>query len=320
MMGTYQDGFVLNKFQVCKECNSYFSNQLENKIALDSYEAFLRMQHRSKPLSDGRRLAENRIRITGNEGVFKGIPFEVYTDSGNSERVRFESEPMVGIISSVELNEYDYYTPEDLPVATDKVKGKLKGVEQAIINTGIDRKVFEKLLIEKGYITESYKYSEKTVAELHGESDFMTMIEMEIDSFMRRVCAKTVFNYLCYSKGKEFVLDSNFDLIRDYIRNGRWSENLWFRYSRGPVSSVETPNKTAHVVGYMWYPENNKWILCGCLTWYGEITYIFKLGVTDQEVGRVNMLESTLMACFNNADRIITEDDSVHIYGGRLER
>lgn len=77
------------------------------------------------------------------------------------------------------------------------------------------------------------------------------------------------------------------------------------------------PNNTAHVVGYMWYPENGQWIFCGCLTWFGELTYIFSLGKTGNKVQKLNVLDSTKMACFNNVNRTIIEDDAVHIYGGR---
>ena len=131
------------------------------------------------------------------------------------------------------------------------------------------------------------------------------------------MCAKTVLNYLCYSKGREFVCNSSFNAIRKYIRYGEWSDDLWFQYSQGPVSTAKMPNETAHIVGYMWYPEKELWILCGCLTWFGELTYVFKMGETSQKVQTVNKLDSTKMACFNNVDQTIIEDDAVHIYRGR---
>lgn len=317
MMGKYQNGFVLNDFQVCKECNDYFSKQIEGKIALDSFEAFLRMQYRDTPMSDGRKLNKNRIRLIGDEGIFKGIPFTVITDISSPYRVRFESEPMVGIINSVEKCEYDYYSLEELPYADEEAIERMKKSTQPIINTGIGRERLEPVLIDKGYLIGEYAYSEKSVLDLYEEPEFTTAIKMSIDPIIRRVCAKTVFNYLCYSKGKEFVLNSRFNEIRKYIRYGEWSDDLWFRYSKGPVSTVNMPNNTAHVVGYMWYPENGQWIFCGCLTWFGELTYIFSLGKTGNKVQKLNVLDSTKMACFNNVDRTIIEDDAVHIYGGR---
>lgn len=146
-------------------------------------------------------------------------------------------------------------------------------IKQPIINTGIDKDILEIRLEEKGYLTGKYSYFERSVTDFYEGTEFLTMVDMKIDTYMRRLCTKTFFNYLCYSKGKEFVLDSNFDLIREYIRYGKWTDQLWFRYSRGPVSSVQIPNETVHVVGYMWFTENDKWILCGSLTWYGDLTY-----------------------------------------------
>ena len=44
MMGRYVNAPVLSNHEVCQECNSYFSEEVEGKIALDSYEALLRMK------------------------------------------------------------------------------------------------------------------------------------------------------------------------------------------------------------------------------------------------------------------------------------
>ena len=41
------------------------------------------------------------------------------------------------------------------------------------------------------------------------------------------------------------------------------------------------------------------------------------LGKTGNKVQKLNVLDSTKMACFNNVNRTIIEDDAVHIYGGR---
>lgn len=41
MMGRYTDGLVLSGHQVCQSCNVYFSENIEDKIGLDSYEALV---------------------------------------------------------------------------------------------------------------------------------------------------------------------------------------------------------------------------------------------------------------------------------------
>ena len=63
MMGTYNNGLVLSHKQVCESCNSFFRDELENKLDLDSFEAWLRMQYRTKPLANGTILRKQRITV-----------------------------------------------------------------------------------------------------------------------------------------------------------------------------------------------------------------------------------------------------------------
>ena len=35
---------------------------------------------------------------------------------------------------------------------------------------------------------------------------------------------------MCWSTSVEYVLDSKFDALREYVRNGVWNDDLWFRY------------------------------------------------------------------------------------------
>lgn len=313
MMGTYENGLVLSNNEVCEECNSFFSKELEDKISLNSMESFLRMQH-GRPMSDGRTIKKDRLCFSGVEGIFKGLEFTPVVDSSNEEKIHFDISPRIGILSSENAGEYDYYEIDKLPNATDRKLKFLKGKENGIISVGIPQEDAVPFLSEKGYLGKEYKYSEAPVTDLYSGDSFTTNIKVSIDSFVRRTCAKTVFNYLCHCMGKDYVLSSRFDMIREYIRYGKWSDDLWFRYSQGPVSAVTMPNDTAHVVGYMLYPEKGNWILCGCLTWFGELTYVFKLGIMENKVERINVLPCTKVACFNNIDRRITEDEAVYVF------
>lgn len=60
------------------------------------------------------------------------------------------------------------------------------------------------------------------------------------------MCAKTIFNYLCWSNSVEFMLDSKFDVLKKYIRYDEWNDRLWFR-----CNSSHTLNATSPVVGTM---------------------------------------------------------------------
>ena len=316
MMGTYQNGYVLSNYEVCEECNSYFSRELEDKIGLNSMEGFLRMQH-GRTMSDGRMLRGDRVSFKGTDGIFNGLDFIPVVDNQNPERIHFDILPRIGILADAQSEEYNYYEAESLPKASPETLARLRGKEAGIVTVGMTQEEAIPHLKDKGYLDTSYAFNEVSVKDLYKKADFTTKITASIDSIVRRTCAKVVLNYLCYSKGKDFVLSDDFNDIRNYIRYGKWSDSLWFRYSQGPVTSVEMPNDTAHVVGYMWFPEKESWILCGCLTWFGETTYVFKLGETEHHVSLINMLPSTKMACFDNDSRTIIEDEAIYLFAPR---
>lgn len=318
MMGTYTNGFVLNSYQVCKDCNSYFSRELENKIGLNSYESFLRMRY-GRDMSDGRALRKDRATFKGASGIFKGLEFTPIVDNSNPERIRMDIKPCVGIASEDREGEYDYYSLDELPEATPTMLEFLRKCPRGILTVGIQKVEALPVLQAKGYIRGDYQYNEPSVLDLCTESDILTDVNISIDSIVRRICAKTVFNYLCYKKGPNFVLDQFFDDLRNYIRYGTWSNNLNFRYSRGPVSTANVPNDTAHVVGYMYGLGSKNWTIMGCITWFGETTYIFTIGQTPYDKHLPPMcLPTTTMAYFDNIDLTIKEDEAVHIFGGSL--
>lgn len=326
MMGRYINAPVLSNYQVCQECNSYFSKEIEDKISLDSYEAFLRMKSGIKRMSDGRRLSNSRVSLCGAEGLFKGLKFIVVSDAANQERVHFDISPCVGIKKSED--EYDYYSINELPTATEEKIQTLKEITSPIIQFGYNPEEVTSVLKEKGYITDKAQYSEKSIEEEYGSAEFTTSIKFSIDSFVRRVCAKTIFNYVCWSTSAEYVLDSKFDALREYVRNGVWNDDLWFRYSMGFVSTAMPPNDTSHAMGTMIYcnPDTRKWELLGCITWFGEITYIMKICDLGQYEEHVVGNELKAVICpaydtefmyFDNETGKISKDSAVFIYGGR---
>lgn len=324
MMGRYTDGLVLSEFQVCQECNSFFSKQIEDKISLDSYEALLRMKSGTKKMSDGRRLRNSRLTLIGAEGLFKGLRFCPVSKPDTPERVAFEIMPCVGL--KISDSEYEYYTIDDLPDSTDDVMTRLRSLENPIIQFGYEQEVVEMVLRDKGYINDKSVYSEKMISQEYGRTDFLTSIRFSIDSIVRRVCAKTIFNYLCYNSSPEEMLAPKYDALRKYIRYGEWDDKLWFRYSIGYVSAATPPNDTSHVVGTMISFENGMCELLGCVTWFGEITYIIKIcdvaPVAEHELGagltgwQMPKVE-TKFTYFDNETTIITEEEATFIYGGR---
>lgn len=321
MMGRYTEGLVLSQCQVCEECNSYFSKEIENKVGLNSYEAFLRMKSGTKKMSNGRKVHGTRISFSGRDGLFKGLSFIPIADNSAPEGYRLEIEPCIGIKTAED--EYDYYQIENLPEATEQLLNQLKRYKSPIIQFGYEESVATRALKEKGYLQTSAKYEEKQITDEYEGEDFVANIKFSVDSVLRRVCAKTVFNYLCWCTSSEYVLQPQFDLIRNYIRYGEWDESLWCRNSIGFVSAVTPPNETSHTVGTMLSINGEHAELLGCVTWFGELTYVIKLcniKPTDQHklgeklTGVVLPTIETKFAYFDNETSKISYEDATFIY------
>lgn len=73
-------------------------------------------------------------------------------------------------------------------------------------------------------------------------------------------------------------MDEKFDAIRNYARYGIWdTDKLCFRFQDKPLDFCNLPNKHSHAVGWAWKVENNTNYLMGIVTWFGSLTYEFKI-------------------------------------------
>ena len=96
--GTYDtNATVLNRFQVCRSCNTAFSHELENIVGMDSIEAISRIQLRKRPMTDGRTLLGKRMKVEIADPRFNGISPKVVINSSNSERIELVYGKLIGI-------------------------------------------------------------------------------------------------------------------------------------------------------------------------------------------------------------------------------
>lgn len=75
---------------------------------------------------------------------------------------------------------------------------RLKKYDSPIIHFGYEEKMVASVLREKGYINDKSVYSEKEISDEYTKDTILTSVRFSVDSLVRRVCAKTVFNYLCW--------------------------------------------------------------------------------------------------------------------------
>lgn len=323
MYGRYQNGFVLNNFQVCKDCNSYFSSNLENIVSLDSIEAFDRMKYGTKKMSDGRELKGKRMKITFAETPLKGVEVTPVADSKNPERISIQYDPVIGILR--DDGEYDFYDPDKIPNASVEKKAKLRKKERAIITAGINEEDSKMALKSKGWIKDESVYEEIQPQEILGTDDILFSLKDVDDPIKRRLAAKTVLNYLCFKYGREYALRDEFDPIREYIRYGRWNpDKLFFVFKPEPFSICNLPNEHSHAVGFAYDITKESNYFIGIVTWFGKLTYEIRLyedknAFVKQGIGGKivivgnKKLEDTWMLYSDNEKRIQSEENSCFI-------
>ena len=328
MLGTYENAFVLNHCEVCQDCNSSFCNDLESVASLDSYEGLLRLQHiRAKHESKGRYIGRKRLRFTGQNGVFKGLTFYVSTNPDNPGGIQIEAAPTIGIIREGSINEYDYYEISDIPEHDDTMQLRLSQAETPIITFGYTESEVSSAFANKGYDLSRMKYSGGLqVSDVTSDTEINMNIVAKVDELLERLAAKNLFNFLCYTYGREFVLDKRLENLRSFIRYGKQSGGVQQSIYRGGLVGFPGKSENGHIIGTFWTATDSLY-LGGFVSWFGAITYSFLIekwspddkfidthyAICDNQSRTICSKKQLLTAEWPNSDYSITVTDKAVI-------
>lgn len=217
-MGRYTNAQTLHDHQVCQSCNTFFCDNIENVISLDSFEALQRMVKSNRKMSSGRFIRNNRVKSIGVNGIFKEIVMKFSTDSNSQNKFDINPEKCIMFTYKDKNISPEKYNFESLPICTDEVISKL----DMIIYYGMEKEEFFVYLKEKGYdIFIDLEKHYMTFNEINKDKDIQILHMIEFDLIMTRFIAKTIFNYAIFKLGKDFILKSEFNKIREFIRYGK---------------------------------------------------------------------------------------------------
>ncbi len=314
MMGTYnQNGMVLSEHQVCKDCNSYFSTDLESTIALDSYEGLLRFLTGTKKAHEKREIGTSALCIEGQNNIFKGMSFHASTSAtpNNNCYIQLETDPLIGIIRDIEKPEYDYYSLDTLPKCDKKTASIIRRSKNPIMFNGYSRDQIDKALKEKGYILpENIRYIDGlSISEITDTPEIITAIRIRLNEHDFRVAAKTVFNFLCYAYGRETALSKDYNEFRDFIRNEN-SNAVSCKVVASGLSNIPSISKDCHIVGLSWIQDKNHLYLGGFVSWFNSLTFLFKICPIPLPKGVIviPMSKLKISVCDNKAKGVIIHD------------
>lgn len=305
MLGRYSNAPTLSNYEVCQDCNSYFCNEIENKLSLDSLEGLLRLRfHRAKEKDTGRHIGRSRITITGKSGIVNGLKLTPSVNGSNPEGTQLTAEPSIGIkIPSIQ-SEFVYYSIETLPQSSELIeKGEPpKGVQ--IIYFGYERDEVEKALLEKGYgLTQSNHTENLQFSDITQDKEVYVDIRAKIDPLLHRLALKNILNYACYTLGKEFILRPSLTNLRNYARYGTDGGAILCDIREKGILGIQENMPRSHVIGIGITALHDGFYVMGFVSWFNAITYSFILEKVD--VSSLNTDDLKCIVCDNEKRQIV---------------
>ncbi|OPY88315.1 MAG: hypothetical protein A4E71_00526 [Smithella sp. PtaU1.Bin162] len=242
--GKFRNNLVLNGI-VCDDCNEFFGKNLEVALARDTYEGSVaRYKFGIKPVKEFKFFGKNSQIITKIEdGALKGA-YAYREYDKNSGKIVIKPVPQVGFLKSG-TEEYDFFPLDKIPSAKffDN-KRYCIGTEKGFAVLGCDQESANKALQDKGYFLMGEAARESITP---GQSRMFG----RIDQTIMRAVAKIGFNYLASQEGPDFVLRSDFDSIRKYIRYGEslsHSEPFISKEAITPDEKIDGYRRLGHVI------------------------------------------------------------------------
>lgn len=264
--GTFQPkNFILNDKDkkdetVCNDCNKKLGHILEYHMATDSFEGvILRNEFHSKKKSTNQN--KKRLTIQINEGNYTGLFVTL------NEKMQIELVPQIALRKKD--GKWDYFLPHDI----DKIKKEnyILEFQENCLGAFVMDVFAAKALFQK--IGLSFSPSEASLTQWN--KDYACEIKSIMDQTIKRCIAKIAFNYLAYHNCKEFLLESFFDPIRNYILKG--GNGVFVRNVNYSLLHDEKNTPSRRVGHIITLDKKNDGSILAHVTLYNQITYAINL-------------------------------------------
>jgi len=212
--GRFANAPVLHN-AVCRECNQFFGDELENRVARGAFEGMLRYRRGTKVPQTGTlnlRFVEFAI-PDGSE--WSGVRLNLAWRDGGL---------IVDLITQVAF--YDRATSRWVHLTGREIKAgalshsKLDTTTVRIYARSLEDRDGILKLLERNGITFGKLDNMIPPPGLFDGGDISVEVTFTINKGIRRCIAKYSFNFLAYVCGSVFVLHKDFDVIRRFIRYG----------------------------------------------------------------------------------------------------
>jgi len=210
--GTFHGNLTLHC--VCESCNRFFGGTLEWALQRDSIEGALRLQY---GLADGTLGGFKSLEFkVADEGSWEGVCVKIKADK-RKKTVEAVPIPQVGARRNA-TDEWEWYTPKEITPEFARKYPKGSSSEIQVVGSSLKEQKGLIRILKKNGVDFHPKRQMKPPFGPDGKvgTNLVALFAEQI----QRCIAKIGFNYLAKVRGAEFVLHSDFDDIRAYVRYG----------------------------------------------------------------------------------------------------
>jgi hypothetical protein len=251
---------------VCLQCNRHFANELELHFARHSLEALLRYRS-GLSATPSRQLRYVDLTIPG-PGEWEGVRLVLKEENGQSV-VTYP--PQVAF--PLKSGGWVHFTEEEID------RGAL-GLQESRAFDTVSGCVFTRSEDEQARFLSklsqhgvAFKKLEPIAKPPGAPEEMEVEVSFRINRGIRRTVAKYSFNFLAYSCGADFVLGSDFNAARRFVRFGEVPGYRIVRESFQPIlrdDEVERRQTSGHLLTVDWNPVGG---VLGQVSLFNHTTY-----------------------------------------------
>lgn len=278
-LGRFEDNLTLNS-EVCHDCNQYFGRTLDRFLTRDSAEALLRFKHGLKSAGEVKEMFTERVevRIPRDGSKWGGVHLDFVPPPDGGTEPFLDLVPQAGF-ERKDGEGWDYYTEGDIENRDDlaEVIQRECGDRRVVLFDSDESRDRLLGLLEERDIPFK-KESEFTGFEPFVHGEVTAELVYRFDAALARAVSKIAVNYLTYVRGANFVLNSDFNAVRDFVRKdlGKPPDFVTFLSAPQAVDFEGRPAEArGHVLALGWDRSRTE-ILCKVCP-FAHKTYLVRL-------------------------------------------
>jgi hypothetical protein len=275
--GNFEPHSLILYDAVCKECNNFFGRTLDFALSRDSVEALLRLRYGTKPASEAEDLPYRKLELKiGQSGPWFGATVVMEPDA-TGQAVEPVPVPQVAFRWKGSL---DWNFVVERGLKADVLEKYAKPVPNTLEirvmgPTAADRERILEILKSVGI---DFRPEGTLIKPVTDDGKVLVDIAAAVDQTIFRAIAKIAFNYAAHQHGSNFVLRSDFDDVRDYVRYG--TAPRWTRYTpvvlpfHKPILYDDHPllrQTNGHLITFDW--NNGRTGFLSQVSLFNTITY-----------------------------------------------